>query len=115
VARSATERFMAKVEKTDDGCWIWTASKGGQYGKFCLNNRTETAHRASYVLFKGWPEPSTVIHHRCGNKLCVNPDHLQATTHHENVAEGLSRTDLLRRIEKLEAAILALQEDKHGK
>jgi hypothetical protein len=113
--RTVTDRFMEKVKKTDDGCWVWTACHSGHYGKFSLNGRTETAHRASYVLFKGWPEPNTVIHHKCANKSCVNPEHLQSTTHHENLAEGLSRTDLLRRIEKLEAAILALQEDKNGK
>jgi len=115
--RGIVERLLEKIDKVDgeDGCWVWTGSVTSGYGKIKHNNRTFYAHRMSYTLFKGEPEPDTVIHHKCANKLCVNPSHLTATTHHENIAEGLSRSELLRRIEKLEAAIIRLQEQNNGK
>src|SRR5690606_25979731 len=48
-------RFMIKVKKQKNGCWLWQAgiSKDG-YGQFVHSGlRSGTAHRASYRLFKG--------------------------------------------------------------
>jgi len=117
MSRDLVERFLKKVNKSEEenGCWLWVGSASGNYGKFKYQGRTVYAHRMSYALFKGEPEPNTVVHHKCANRLCVNPSHLTTTTHHENIAEGLSRSELLRRIEKLEAAIQKLQEKNHDK
>lgn len=36
------------------------------------------AHRAAFERSGGTIPDGTEIHHRCGNRLCVNPDHLEA-------------------------------------
>ena len=50
----------------------------------------------------------TPVHHTCSNKLCINPEHLQAVTPQENTAEMLERRYYKSRIADLEAAIRAI-------
>jgi hypothetical protein len=93
------ERFWRKVEKTDS-CWLWTAQitpKG--YGRFYLDGRNRGSHEVAYELFIG-PIPAgleidhtchsnsdcTYVNEDCPHRRCVNPDHLEAVTHAENLS-----------------------------
>lgn len=42
------------------------------------------AHRAAYIMLRGEPG-ELVIDHLCRNKLCVNPQHLEAVTDQVNI------------------------------
>lgn len=84
-------RFAAKVQPRADGCWIWTASTdgSGRYGAFYLDGRLERAHRVAYELSGRGPiPPGMVIDHLCRVTLCVNPDHLEVVTQHQNIMRG---------------------------
>lgn len=73
--------FWAKVRKTKT-CWFWTGSKTkAGYGNFGVGYSTELAHR---IAFGDIPNERQ-IHHKCRNKLCVNPEHLEAITQTENL------------------------------
>lgn len=50
------------------------------YGK-----RNIYAHRWSYEYFNGPIPDGLVIDHLCRNRWCVNPDHLRAVTHRDNL------------------------------
>lgn len=82
-------RFLSKVDKDENGCWIWIASisKRG-YPNFSIKGKTYNSHRISYVLFKGIIPTSNVIDHLCKNIICVNPSHLEAVTQRENLMRG---------------------------
>ena len=85
-------RFFSKVKQTDN-CWIWTgatSSKG--YGTITVNNKTHSTHRLSYELFKRLIPTGLTIDHLCRNKLCVNPDHLEAVTNKVNILRGIGLT-----------------------
>jgi len=58
------------------------------YGNFNFFDKTLLVHRFSYQLFKGDIPMNLELDHLCRNKLCVNPDHLEAVTHRENVLRG---------------------------
>jgi hypothetical protein len=88
------ERFWSKVDKSGD-CWIWTAAilspagtkyaRTGGYGMFGVGSKVLRAHRVSYEMANGPVPPGLEIDHLCRNKKCVNPSHLEAVTHLENV------------------------------
>lgn len=42
------------------------------------------------------------MHHKCANRACINPKHLQAVTAESNTAEMLERNFLQARIRELE-------------
>jgi HNH endonuclease len=72
----------------ETGCWVWQKSLTPTgYPRVCVNNGpNRRAHRVYFEMHKG-PVPSGCeVHHTCGNRLCVNPEHLEALTGQEHRA-----------------------------
>ncbi len=76
------EKILASItKKVDTGCWLWMrqVSNSG-YGRITLVSQNgtykESAHRASYQAFIGPLPKHGIIRQSCGNRLCVNPNHL---------------------------------------
>ena len=90
-AVNLVERFEEKyVPEPNSGCWLWIGnleSKG--YGKFYIGGRPKKAHRISYELAKGPIPAGLEPDHKCRVRCCVNPDHLEAVTHRENMKRGV--------------------------
>ena len=90
----ASERFWSKVSKSND-CWIWTGAKTKNgYGVFQKGRRGELlykAHRFSFEIHKGEIPTGMIIMHQCDNKICVNPDHLTAGNHSQNLKDAWDR------------------------
>lgn len=73
------DRALRRVERTTEGCWLWTGAKMHGYGYIGRGRRgdgTVRAHKAVYEALVGSVAPGHVLHHSCGNKSCVNPEHL---------------------------------------
>lgn len=73
-------------------CWIWRGHLASGYGRF----RGERAHRYAYQLHKGPIPDGLMIRHLCGNKLCVNPQHLEVGTMADNAQDGIRLGETLR-------------------
>lgn len=90
-ALPVADRFWSKVHKTDT-CWLWTGyqSAGTGYGRIQAHRiRTSLpAHRVAYELMVGPVPAGAELDHLCGVRHCVNPHHLEAVSHHENVLRG---------------------------
>jgi len=67
----------------NSGCWIWTGQVSNSgYGRIMLRdkhgmNNLYSAHQASYCAFIGPLDEGLLVRQTCGNRLCVNPDHLE--------------------------------------
>lgn len=101
-------RFLTKMATdAETGCWHWLGAvresrykdKVYSYPAYAEDGTPEgsaSAHRYSYKVHKGEIPAGLEIDHTCQNKLCVNPDHLEAVTHQENCRRrpksGPSRT-----------------------
>ena len=86
-------RFWAKVSpEPTSGCWLWTAGTNRGYGRVLIDGKNRTAYRVSYELLVGPVPDGLEIDHLCRTHACVNPDHLEAVTHRENVLRGTCPT-----------------------
>lgn len=79
------DEMRYKVEKS--GCWVMqkkpTIHGYAQLGKSGKSNIT--AHRYFYEKYKGKISKGLEIDHLCKNRMCVNPKHLEAVSHLQNM------------------------------
>ncbi len=84
-------RFYSKVD--ENGCWRWQSSKAKDgYGRIGIRDggrtRYRPTHRVAYEVWRGTPPAGLELDHLCRVRDCVNPDHLEPVTHHENMRRG---------------------------
>ena len=96
--------FLEKTGKGDGGCLIWTGQiipvdedgRGG-YGLAHVpadiehRVRKTTAHRVSWLIFRGPLGEGDILLHDCDNRLCVNVDHLKIGTYSENTQDMIAK------------------------
>lgn len=89
------DRFMARVEKQEDGCWMWTGNVTkngyGDLNRTCPEWGTSYAHRWSYIHHKGPIQEGKMIRHTCDIRHCVNPAHLIEGDSVDNVRDMIER------------------------
>ena len=87
------EKVYSNVEIVDLGyeteCHIWQGSnsgngRGGGYPRMCLSGHTVAVHRVMYTQLHGYIPGKKQIDHKCRNRMCVNPNHLEMVTHKQN-------------------------------
>lgn len=90
------DRFWKKVTIGDiNQCWEWTAYRNWRgYGKIYINGKAVNAQRVAYCLEHDLDLhdiEGRLILHSCDNPGCVNPKHLRAGDHQENLEDMQTR------------------------
>lgn len=89
---TAEEQISERVD-TDgpDDCWRWTGPLNAYgYGIILVGvnpRRAVGAHRFTYEKAHGAIPAKFDVHHRCQNRACVNPDHLEALSRRDHIRE----------------------------
>jgi hypothetical protein len=81
-------RFWDKVDvRGPEDCWPWLAAVSPNgYGRVKADQRSAYAHRVAVSLTTGVPlDELGELDHRCENRRCVNPAHLDEVTHAQNM------------------------------
>jgi hypothetical protein len=93
---SVIKRFKSYLEVQPDGCIEWTGFRTDKgYGLFGISQGIPVkAHRFGYALYYGADklphgtdktQKRKVLHHKCENKACVNPLHLEIVSDRFNL------------------------------
>jgi hypothetical protein len=77
----------------DNGCFVITSHKktGGGYGYMYLNGKHHRIHRLVYEECFGELQEGLVIRHKCDNRICINPEHLETGSNKDNSMDAVSR------------------------
>lgn len=71
--------------RSANGCLLWRAENGADYGILTFRGRREYTHRIAYQLANG-PIPSGAhVRHLCNATRCINPEHLALGTPQDNM------------------------------
>ena len=80
--RNANQLIASVARDPASGCWLWRGQiSNSGYGRTMFSaaegRGMESAHRASYLTFVGPIPDGTLVRQSCGNRLCINPEHLE--------------------------------------
>jgi hypothetical protein len=106
--RPIDQCYVYEDPKDPKSCWLWTRGTNGVgYGTTYWRSKTMSAHVVLYTMYKGEIPDGCELDHLCRNRLCVNPEHLEAVPRRVNLRRGKSTK--LTEIEVIEIKNLLLE------
>ena len=95
-SKPTIELFYSKIIFNEE-TWCWEfqgfISVAG-YGEMSYKGKMQKAHRVSYQIHIGEIKEGMVIHHKCRNPKCCNPEHLEQVTVKQNAEYTIHKNSL---------------------
>ncbi len=92
---SLLEICFSKIVVKEGGCWVWQDAPSNKgYGRLAYGSkslgtyRLVLAHRLVYELVVGGLVKGEPLFIKCGNRMCVNPEHME-----KRFESGIARYD----------------------
>lgn len=86
---SLAYRLERKTRTDPNGCRVWLGLRTRDgYGRTTIGGRDTVVHRAVYEAHVGPVPERMVLDHKCRNRACCNPEHLEPVTARENILRG---------------------------
>lgn len=85
---------------TGTGCWEWNGAQRDGYGQLAVgqhrlgdpkNSVPMPSHRAAYLAWVGPIADGLMVRHRCDNRPCINPAHLELGSAADNAQDAVDR------------------------
>jgi hypothetical protein len=76
--------------REDDECIEWSGALRNGYGCRRVDGKTQYVHRLAFEQHNG-RKPSGVVRHKCDNRLCYNPLHLEEGSRADNSRDMVTR------------------------
>lgn len=95
---STVAERLERLSIQDGDCRVWIGHKSLGYGRININRKLMHAHRVAWAEVNGPIADGMMIDHKCRNRSCINPDHLQSVSPRENSEnrprEGYGKTGI---------------------
>lgn len=83
-------KALVDIGSASEDCWLWQGNINQRtgYGKKTYLEKDMLAHRWMYEMLLGPIPEGLVINHKCSNRRCVNPHHLEVVNQAQNCRHG---------------------------
>lgn len=89
--RRLPEKFWDRVSPCPmSGCWLWIGSRDPNGYGMASRGKLQRAHQQTFTAAYGAVPAGLEIDHRCRNRTCCNPLHLEAVSHRENMLRSVA-------------------------
>jgi len=96
IAKNTPENVYSMISMpTMTGCWLWKGCTVKGYGHVGYERKYYRVHRLIFSWNTGKQIPDGCdLHHKCGNKSCCNPLHLEVLTksQHSKIQPSTTKT-----------------------
>lgn len=76
------------------GCVQWLGYINAQgYGDLLVDGKLQEAHRVMWETYRSELGPKDIVDHICGNRACVNLDHLRVVTKAQNTQYRVNKNN----------------------